>query len=183
MKSRWHRDGPELPVEFARISKDCRLTLVIHESVQPVKTYWALSAYENMKAAKKDLKNRENCKTDDVHSIEPNRADEIDRTDEVTKIVSAWLASKPDLGAAIWTGLPDNWQEKRCMGFNAEDAVIYFESLKPDSAASPDAHDRWRKACEYVQNAPAQIQTKVRSLLREKLNLADVQLSQTLFEE
>ena len=30
LQSRWHHDGPPLPVEFARISRDNRLTLVIH---------------------------------------------------------------------------------------------------------------------------------------------------------
>ncbi len=30
MKTRWRRDGPRLPIEFARISQDDRVTLVIH---------------------------------------------------------------------------------------------------------------------------------------------------------
>lgn len=34
----WLTDGPKLPIEFARISNDGRLTLVIKESVVEVQT-------------------------------------------------------------------------------------------------------------------------------------------------
>jgi hypothetical protein len=33
-KSRWHSDGPALPIEFARISGDNRLSLVIHPGIE-----------------------------------------------------------------------------------------------------------------------------------------------------
>jgi hypothetical protein len=40
IKSGWHRDGPPLPVEFARISGDGRLTLVIHPGSKEQQTLW-----------------------------------------------------------------------------------------------------------------------------------------------
>src|SRR5437870_1628490 len=60
IKSRWHCDGPALPIEFARISGDKRLTLVIHpgspeETTPDQRTYWALSELENLTAARKNL--------------------------------------------------------------------------------------------------------------------------------
>ena len=42
----WSANGPFLPIEFARISKDGRLTLVITENGTDVKTYFAISTYD-----------------------------------------------------------------------------------------------------------------------------------------
>ena len=38
----WKEKGPILPIEFARISKDGRLTLVITKDAKEVKTYFAI---------------------------------------------------------------------------------------------------------------------------------------------
>jgi hypothetical protein len=55
IKSRWHSDGPALPIEFARISNDKRLTLVIQPGSPDQRTYWALSEFDDLKAARANL--------------------------------------------------------------------------------------------------------------------------------
>ncbi len=55
----WFQDGPILPIEFARQSNDGRLTLVITENAQPVRTLWALMATTDLEIAKKSLLFRE----------------------------------------------------------------------------------------------------------------------------
>lgn len=55
----WYKDGPMLPVEFARISSDKRLTLVIHPGSEDVRTYYAVSKYNKLDAAIMDLAERE----------------------------------------------------------------------------------------------------------------------------
>ncbi len=34
IKCKWHKNGPELPIEFSRISQDGRLTLVIDKNTR-----------------------------------------------------------------------------------------------------------------------------------------------------
>jgi hypothetical protein len=58
-KSRWHSDGPALPIEFVRISGDNCLTLVIHPGSPEQTTYWAVSECESLAEARKNLRMRE----------------------------------------------------------------------------------------------------------------------------
>jgi hypothetical protein len=39
ISSRWKTDGPRLPLEFARVSLNGRLTLVLHEGNPPQQMY------------------------------------------------------------------------------------------------------------------------------------------------
>jgi hypothetical protein len=52
MKSLWHRDGPILPIEYARISSGDRLTLVIHPGSRNQHTLWTLAASEYLDTAR-----------------------------------------------------------------------------------------------------------------------------------
>jgi len=51
VRTRWNIDGPFLPVEFARISNDGRLTLVLCPGNEGQRTYWAMSEFENLDLA------------------------------------------------------------------------------------------------------------------------------------
>lgn len=55
----WKEDGPILPIEFARISKDGRLTLVITENGTFVPTSYTLSKHETLDEAILNLAVRE----------------------------------------------------------------------------------------------------------------------------
>ena len=82
----------------------------------------------------------------------------IGRVDaEVAAHVHGWMSERQALSAVIWTGLgtaPSRWREKGYTdGFSVDNAISYFRSLKGDAA------DR---ASEYLRNAPAQIDTRVR---------------------
>jgi hypothetical protein len=47
IEGEWNENVPPLPIEYARKSLDGRLTLVIWEQAQPVKTLWAKMAVGN----------------------------------------------------------------------------------------------------------------------------------------
>ncbi len=72
IKTRWRRDGPRLPIEFARISKDGRLTLVIHPASEDQTTYWAGSEFKTADHARQNLREREGAKLEEIHYLVQN---------------------------------------------------------------------------------------------------------------
>lgn len=179
IRSRWRRDGPLLPIEFARISQDGRLTLVIHPSSADQSTYWALSDMTTVEDARGNLREREGAKLADIHHVvrDGQQAEGVPR--DIIERMRAWLAAHEDLGAAIWTGLRSNWKEKRGRDFSLDDAVQYLEELKAGRDQAKATYDRAR---EYVTNAPPQIATAVRRISRER-GWSDTQLAGILFED
>jgi len=57
----WHYEGPFLPIEFKRISRDGRLTLVISPGAEMIKTFYAVTTYSNIQQAISTLAAREGC--------------------------------------------------------------------------------------------------------------------------
>ena len=59
-KGDWQPGGPEVSLEFSRVSRDCRLTLVIDgENGAPVSTRFAWSKRRKLQDAIADLRDRE----------------------------------------------------------------------------------------------------------------------------
>ena len=54
----WHTDGPQLPVEFTRVSSGERLTLVVTEGAPPVTILWAALAVSSLGDAMNALAKR-----------------------------------------------------------------------------------------------------------------------------
>jgi hypothetical protein len=57
----WQYDGPHLPIEFARVSGDQRLTLVIRPNSKKVKTLYTTSSFSDLQSAIENLQIREKC--------------------------------------------------------------------------------------------------------------------------
>src|SRR5215813_3106795 len=68
-KTKWRSDGPRLPIEFARISQDNRLTLVIQPGSTDQATYWSLSELTDLEPARQNLKARERTASKDIHAV------------------------------------------------------------------------------------------------------------------
>ena len=54
----WYTDGPQLPVEFTRVSRDGRLTLVITEGAPPVAVLWSCLSVSSLDDAIQALAER-----------------------------------------------------------------------------------------------------------------------------
>lgn len=193
IESRWYRDGPALPIEFARISRHGRLTLVIHEESAEVQTYWARSRCKTLDAAIENLREREGTpKKRLIHCLLSSgkvyEGDGIRRKvpNKICEKISNWLVQKQELDAAIWTGLSSNWKEKRHRPFNIEDAVLYTKGLEEAVNLTADELQKAEivldSASEYVRNTPAQVQTAVRKRLSAQRKWADAALSPVLFD-
>lgn len=178
IKSRWRPDGPMLPLEFARISTDGRLTLVIHPGSPAVRTYWALSECETMDEARQNLCAREGTALSHIAMAIGNAKEAVANSDGKLAVL-AWLQSRPDIDAAVWTALSSNWEAKRRRVFSPEDAARYLADLERERGQDPL---KYRRACEYIRNAPAQIQTRVRQLLQIRRDFSDTTLSPVLFD-
>ncbi|HEX5425170.1 MAG TPA: hypothetical protein VFW94_16605 [Candidatus Acidoferrales bacterium] len=177
IKTRWRAGGPMLPIEFARISEDGRLTLVIDSNSAPQQTYWALSALDELECARRNLKDREGCSLGRVRFFPDVNAGGTIMAAVVNEL-KAWLAKHEDIETVIWTGLETNWAEKFQREFSPDDAVRYLEGLETEQR---QARLRYDRAKEYVRNAPASIQTAVRAKMRER-GWDDAKLSDILFE-
>jgi len=155
----WYEDGPMLPVEFARISNDGRLTLVIIPRCEKQRTLWTVSALTAIEEARENLRLREGrTKSQHIHSrIRGGAAkpDSIPR--EVLAEIDGWLEEHLDIDAVVWTGLPSNWEEKRGCSWSPIEAKAYLNSL---------VGDVYKKAEEYIDKAPSQIRTEFRKRLR-----------------
>ncbi len=177
--TRWQSDGPSLPIEFARISEDGRLTLVIQPSAENQTVYWAVSEFGEVAKARCNLQAREGTIPRHVHYLATDGTCAKDVLEQVRESVQVWLRVHEDVGAVIWTGLPTNWPNKRGCDFTPEDAVRYLEELESDRNRAVSTFVR---AQEYVKNTPPQIKTKVRRAMQER-DWQDNEVSRILFEE
>jgi hypothetical protein len=156
----WARGGPELPLEFSRVSQTRKgaLTLVIDpKNGVAIPTYFAVSSYQDLNQAISNLKEREcirstcigyvNCRNGrDRSSVFPEAAGTIRER-----------AEKNNFDAVIWTDLPPNFERVVNMKFTVDNAQTYLHNLEKDGAA---------KARKYIKKAPEEVETPLRQRMR-----------------
>lgn len=162
----WVYDGPVLPIEFARISKDGRLTLIITENGTPNKTFYTFAnqnqafeeTIENLRIREGNC-NRKNigyykAETDEFHSEDFKYKNEIRNWSKEKKIKNI-----------IWTDLPEKWNyendNNETISINPNERIDYLKNL---------SLDKKERAEEYIKKTPFQIKTKYRSIIEHELN-------------
>ena len=153
----WQADGPELPVEFSRISLDKRLTLVIDPiNGTLVRTLHVLSPRTSLDDAQKDLRVREGTNKDNlgwVNVVNKMSSREAHlRQENIIGIIMKWC-QEHEYSAAVWTALPSNFKAKFFKDFSVETAMEYLAGLSKQEL---------EKALEYIRRAPACVDTPVR---------------------
>jgi hypothetical protein len=150
--------GPFLPLEFSRISKDGRLTLVIDSAHgTPCETFYAICATPNLNDAIQNLAAREGMSIQQVHFAVGGG----DYSDSIRRGISEWLI-RNQLSKAIWTGLPPKFSFQNVAEFSTEAAIEYLKSLTGVMR---------QKAFNYIAAAPATIKTPVRAMANELFGL------------
>jgi hypothetical protein len=178
IRTLWKTDGPLLPIEFARISQDDRLTLVIQPDCEDQPTYWAISEFRTLDQARDNLQLREKSKSTAIHHVLQDGTWASDALPEIVKRITEWVAQRRDVEGVVWTGLASNWKEKRDRDFSPEDAVNYLLGLEAERDRAKATYDRAR---EYVTNTPPGVDTVVRKAMRSR-GWNDSSLSSVLFE-
>ena len=161
----WYSNGPYLPIEFARISKDGRLTLVIRNGVKDQQVLYSISLYKNLDEAVLDLSVREECGKNKIGKY-------IKEKNEVTPIdfnykekIANWIEQEQDIDAVIWTNLSSSFKDKIGLELCDINAVNYLTCLSLEAQV---------KAEEYIRKAPVQIDTKIRNAIEDKLNWTSI---------
>lgn len=158
LRGKWQTGGPILPIEFSRISGDCRLTLVIDpEYGAPVPTRFALSARHDLEDAVCDLRTREGTVLRRIGYVDVTQGTQCSRCQQIGDTVKTWTEAH-GFDAVVWTDLPSNFEEKIGCPFSLDTALEYLNKL-PQHAA--------KRAREYVEKAPPEVDTPLRRMLRD----------------
>ncbi len=160
----WQKDGPILPIEFARISKDGRLTLVITENGTKVPVLYTLSNYHNLEEAVLNLAVREGSGRNSIGSYDKNK-DTFSSKFQFEDEIKNWIKNT-DFDAVIWTNLGENWNIKNEKGdiirqIEPERRIEYLKELKGNTSVIAE---------EYIRRTPIEINTDFRKEIEKKLN-------------
>jgi hypothetical protein len=154
IQRQWFEDGPLVPVEFLRQSRDNRITLVLAEGVPLVRSLWAIMDAADLATAREALREREGTPKTNLHHIGSWTAGGSEPT---SFKLAAWTKAR-GIDGVVWTALPAK------LGQNGRptpaDVLEHLASLR---GAERD------NAEQYVRRAPRQIDTPIRRLIEANL--------------
>jgi hypothetical protein len=157
--------GPNLPVEFCRISKNHRLTLIIDETFGTLcQTYAAESGCSDLAAAIENLSQREKmANVSDVGFLDIKAQTRspiaTERHPHAIETIADWTLNN-GYDATIWTALDGHFDQLAHEPFSVNAAMRFMESLEDHE---PEAFAR---ALDYIRRAPPAIQTPVREAVQ-----------------
>jgi hypothetical protein len=159
----WQFDGPELKVEFSRVSssRSGALTLVIDEQYGSLTTVaWCLSKRHDVEDAVCDLRCREGTTLQHIGRICLDNQHAVPASPtSASHSIGLWARGK-ELDAVIWTALTSNFTKKaRQPAFSVEAAIAYLQTLGAAGKV---------RAAEYVWRAPDFVRTPLRSALQRE---------------
>ncbi|SDS50975.1 hypothetical protein SAMN05216503_3290 [Polaribacter sp. KT25b] len=160
---RWKEDGPTLPIEFARISKDGRLTLVITSEGTEVLTLYTLSTYKVLEEAVLNLAVREGSGRKSIGYYDKTSDDFMPEKFQFKTKIREWI-HKTNFDAVIWTNLGEKWKIEEKVNerlISPEKRIEYLREFKGNKKALAE---------EYIRKTPIQIRTKYRKLIEKELN-------------
>jgi len=156
----WQPDGPNLKIEFSRVSKtrNGALTLVLDKIYgRECQVAYTLSRRRSPDDAICDLRCREGTTRRNIGFYFANGFREQARDPEVLRSVGEW-SSRKNIDVAIWTDLQSNFEKQSICRepFSLQNALSHIQSLDPDGKAA---------AAEYVWRAPSFVHTPLREAL------------------
>lgn len=150
----WHKDGPQLPVEFSRVGDGGELATAVCMNAPLVPVYWVLLDVKTIEHATSLLREREQIPADRVDGV-----GSLILKNTPTGPLAEWAAGKA-LDAVIWTALPPRLNHIEGRIPSAEDALNYLNTL---------TGEKKEHAQSYMQQVPAQFETPYRQVIRQRL--------------
>ena len=171
MAGPFRADGPRLPIEFSRVAKDGRVTLVIDPAADAMATWWCPMAVDTIAEAIEGLGRRERIGParwsewigwqirDGAEIGGEGGARAGGLADPSTRATFAeWLVSK-DVDAVVWTALPARTPDERFAWPTTEALVAHVRGLEGEARA---------RAEEYIRRAPTTIDSRRRRLFESE---------------
>lgn len=148
--------GPQLPMEFSRISPKRKMGLVVCLDPThgvPCKTHVIQSSKSTIEEAIANLAARERAPLSLIGAVSGDM--KTGRMPTVCDAVSYWcLANNWD--GAVWTDLEPNFKTHSGQDFSLTAGLAYLKTLSGESLD---------EAYRYIQSAPSQTDTPMRSAL------------------
>lgn len=154
----WRNDGPALPLEFARQSRDGRITLVITSGADAIPVLWCGLDVSSLDEARQALAEREDIKAAYFERSVGFWRQVVRSAHRETESIGKW-AEAAGLAGVVWTALRPRFAGRSVKP--SIDQVI-------DHLANLDAEAK-RLAEEYVRRAPPQIKTAYRERIERDL--------------
>lgn len=157
----WKEKGPILPIEFARISKDGRLTLVITPNGTEVPTLYSVSSVDSLDLAVLNLAVREGSGRKSIGYYDKSKDEFSPIEFSFKEHIKNWIQTT-DFAAVIWTNLPEklNLENMTKTEKDPDGIIDYLQNLKGSESALAE---------EYIRNTPKQIVTKYRNQIIKTL--------------
>lgn len=154
----WHLDGPFVRAEFLRKSRDGRLTLVLAQDVEPVRSLWATYDGTSLQDACIALCDREGIP-------QRNVATSIRSWSRGQASPSCMLELEPwamtrGVQSVVWTSLPPKFEGNDASAPSVEVVLKYLAGL---TGPTRDLAE------QYVRRAPRQIDTYYRRRIEAAL--------------
>jgi hypothetical protein len=123
-----------------------------------VRTRFGASARDDAHAAVRDLARREGTGVDRIGYTDVMTGRHRSASAQVLPVLTEW-SLRNGFDGAVWTDLPPRLEEATGVPFSVEAAYQYLGRLAGPTAA---------RAREYIDRAPAEVDTPLRRLLRER---------------
>lgn len=159
-REEWQMDGPQLKLEFSRISRSrCNaLTLALDtQNGATCRVAYAFSKRNDPYDAMCDLRCREGTTINNIGVCFSDNSRQQSRNSECLLSVRRWALTK-NIDVAIWTDLVTNFENQSTgrKPFSVDNAILHIQALDPEGKA---------KTAEYMWRAPEFIDTPLRRAL------------------
>ena len=152
----WFKDGPLIPLEFARQSEDDRITLVITLAARPVRSLWALMESDSLDVAREQLRLREGPTIPEyIGNWSRGQLSPVSIPG-----LSEWALAR-NVDSVVWTALPPKFKGENNRQPGVEDVLQHLQAL---NGTARDNAER------YIRRAPRQIDTDYRRRIEAELH-------------
>ena len=159
-RNQWLLDGPDLKLEFSRVSKSRgkALTLVIDsQNGELCRVAYTISKRKDPEDAICDLRAREGTTRKNIGIYSCDGSRHQGRDADSLKAIADWCTIKK-VDVVVWTDLESNFKIKSTCAndFSIQNALLHIKSLDAEGKA---------QAAEYVWRTPDFVQTPLRKVL------------------